>query len=523
MIPINIYALSAIAAYIATAIAKGHGYITIDSSNGPITGHIAPGTDGVIEYLGIPFAKPPTGALRFAPPLRLSGKRPYTAAKYGYDCPFTLPPPIHYPNMTSQAQKILDSFAGGDNMQNEDCLTLNIWARPTERSIKMDKPTIVFFHGGEFTTGSTHTNFYNGRFFADEEDVIIVTVNYRINIFGFPGAPGQAQNLGLRDQRAAVEWLKENIEQFGGSPSKITIAGQSAGGASVDYWAFAYEKDPVVGGMIALSGNVLTFPSTTLAAAGSNWDKAASLVGCADADDTMACMRQVDWKDLKKAAASIAPAHTSSVLRDIQPFYPVPDGKVVFEDYARLTAKGRFAKVPVLLSNGNNEAGFYRVAAYGRGIIPTDEQIASFNLGFFTCPVAIQARARHSYGVPSWAYRYMADWDNTRLHPSSGGYHGSDLHMIFGESGAITGIPATDDQRRLTRLMRRAWFLFSDDPADGLSQLGWPKFATEERSLILIGDGNTPTAKFVDSEPFEAPCSTAIIGGLGTTMPTSSQ
>ena len=78
-----------------------------------------------------------------------------------------------------------------------------------------------------------------------------------MSIFGFPGAPNTRQNLGLLDQRLAVEWVQQNIEGFGGDPSRITIFGQSAGGASVDYYSFAYTKDPIVNGLIEESGNVL--------------------------------------------------------------------------------------------------------------------------------------------------------------------------------------------------------------------------------------------------------------------------
>ncbi|KAI7224348.1 hypothetical protein KC330_g9270, partial [Hortaea werneckii] len=92
------------------------------------------------------------------------------------------------------------------------------------------------------------------------ENVIVVTVNYRLNIFGFPGAPDNVDNLGFRDQRFAGEWVRDNIAAFGGDASKITIFGQSSGGVAVDYWAFAYTEDPIVSGLISHSGNALSFP-----------------------------------------------------------------------------------------------------------------------------------------------------------------------------------------------------------------------------------------------------------------------
>lgn len=320
-----------------------------------------------------------------------------------------------------------------------------------------------------FAIGNTNSPFYNGKYFADAEDIVVVTVNYRTNIFGFLGAPDETQNLGLRDQRAAVEWVRNNIWRFGGNPTKITIAGQSSGGVAVDYWTYAYKKDPIVNGIIAPSGNAFSFPVNSPGVPEKNWNSVVSAVGCSDAADVMACMREVNWEDIKAAAAAIRPASSSSVLRSIPPFYPKPDGEIVFSDYVSLTEAGSFAKVPVFFGHNHNEDGYYRIPAFGNGVTPTDAQVDSFLLESFTCPVSFQAEARRGHGVPSWAYRYLADWDNTRLFPTSGAYHGVDLHMIFGASEDVSGLPASADQKKLTKIMQHAWFLFSNNPTSGLS------------------------------------------------------
>jgi cholinesterase len=345
---------------------------------------------------------------------------------------------------------------------------------------------------------------------------VVITVNYRLNIFGFPGAPGSTQNPGLRDQRAAVEWVRENIKQFGGDPNKITISGQSAGGVSVDYWTYAYEKDPIVNGVIAHSGNAFSFPVNAPGVPEKNWDTVVAAVNCTSASDVLACMREADWQAIKAAAASIKPASSTSVLRSIPAFYPVPDGEIVFSDYVNLTNSGSFAKVPLLLGNNNNEDGYYRIPAYASGIIPTDAQVASFLLESFTCPVSHQARSRRAHGVPAWAYRYMADWNNTRLYPTSGAYHGVDLHMIFGASADVSGLPTTADQRSLTKLMQHAWFLFSSNPSSGLKSIGWPQFDQKTASLIVLGQNNTPKAQFVHPSVFNSPCPNVALAGSGT-------
>ncbi|UNI19405.1 hypothetical protein JDV02_005589 [Purpureocillium takamizusanense] len=494
-------------------------FLTVSTTNGPITGHWAPGScPKVVEYLGIPYAKPPVGALRFAAPQRFVSDTEYEAAAFGNDCPLSPSPPVDYPGLTAQAPRIIASFASGlGSRQGEDCLTLNIWSQPTGRSVRHGKPVLVFFYGGRFTIGNTNSPFYNGKYFAAAQDVIVVTVNYRINIFGFPGGPDEeTQNLGLRDQRTAVEWVRDNIRNFGGNPSKITIAGQSSGGASVDYWTYAYEKDPIVNGIIASSGNAFSFPVNAKNVTEKNWATVVHAVGCNSAANVMACMREVDWEDIKDAAAAVKPGTSSSVLRSIPPFYPTPDNAIVFTDYVNRTRQGRFAKVPTFAGNNNNEAGYYRIPAYAKGIVPTEKQVEQFHLESFTCPVTYQAENRIEHNVPSWIWRYSGDWNNTRLYATSGAYHGSDLHMIFGASADVSGLPATTEQRKLTTVMQKAWFEFSNDPWHGLSdKVGWPQFNPRRKSLVVLGKDDSSMPIFVKPSEFDAPCSTISLGFIG--------
>jgi carboxylesterase type B len=142
----------------ATAVAASVGvttscntrqFLTVSTSNGPVIGHAASNSDCVVEYLGIPFAQPPVGDLRFAPPARLTAKKTYEAAHYGADCPLTPSKPVDYPGFTPQAQRIINYFTtAAGTPQSEDCLTLNIWSKATQNSLKAKKPVLVFFYGG---------------------------------------------------------------------------------------------------------------------------------------------------------------------------------------------------------------------------------------------------------------------------------------------------------------------------------------------------------------------------------------
>lgn len=143
-----------------------------------------------------------------------------------------------------------------------------------------------------WTSGTTDTPFYYGGRFADAEDVIVVTVNSRMNIFGFPGLPGHPPNLGLLDQRLVVEWVKQNIHGFGSDANRITISGQSCGSASVDYWAYAYHSEPIVAGLISHSGTALSFPTNNRRTAAKNRYTVSAQLGCGSSGDVLPCMRK---------------------------------------------------------------------------------------------------------------------------------------------------------------------------------------------------------------------------------------
>lgn len=152
-----------------------------------IVGHRTTDTE-VCEFLGIPYASPPLGQLRFAPPVPLlsttSLNTSFIANQHGYDCPQNTAAYFAYPNATEQYKDVYAAFVNQlNNTQSEDCLTLNIWSKG-DVSLTGQKPVIVFIYGGRFSAGTSHTPFYRGDLLADAEDVVVVTFNFRMNIFG---------------------------------------------------------------------------------------------------------------------------------------------------------------------------------------------------------------------------------------------------------------------------------------------------------------------------------------------------
>ncbi|KAI7580362.1 hypothetical protein KC316_g8994, partial [Hortaea werneckii] len=231
----------------------------VKTSSGYIVGSRAPNATQVSQYLGIPFAYPPVGRRRFAPPEAYKGRDTINATAYGHNCP-------------SQSAAVPDGLEP-PSLAN----LLTFLGQPQSGSKK--KPVLVWIYGGGFNTGGTNNTAYSGQHWADEEDVVFVNFNYRLNIFGFPGAPELEQNVGLLDQRLAIEWVRDNIAAFGGDPKQITIFGESAGAASVDYYNYAYTKDPIIAGSIGESGTATSFGNKLPSTAAKNWFEVAERVG----------------------------------------------------------------------------------------------------------------------------------------------------------------------------------------------------------------------------------------------------
>jgi cholinesterase len=182
-----------------------------------------------------------------------------------------------------------------------------------------------------------------------------------LGILGFLGAPNTRNNLELLDQRLALEWVRDNIEAFGGSPDRITIMGDSAGGSSVDYHSFAWTSDPIVAGYIAQSGTVFS-PETQAppAQSAATWFNVVETLGCGNAssgpDEVLASMRSKDWKKVLDAIPV-----DSGIDAVTGGFSPTVDEIVVFSNYPECAKAGNFTKWPLLIGSNDNEVGLFRV------------------------------------------------------------------------------------------------------------------------------------------------------------------
>ncbi|KAL6703349.1 hypothetical protein ACN47E_009767 [Coniothyrium glycines] len=325
-------------------------------------------------FLGIPYAQPPVGDLRFRTPSGLyntswSGSKP--ATQYSSEC-----------------------YGYGSDQWNypvsEDCLYINI-IRPAGREAEK-LPIAFWIHGGGFYQGGGIDQRYNISFMVQNsvkigKPIIGVNINYRLSAWGFLSGSEEIKesgqmNLGLRDQRLALQWVQENIAAFGGDPEQVTIFGESAGAASVGFHLTAYSgrDDKLFRGAIMQSGNPVSYGALRdpLGYA----DMYNAIIGrtpCVNATSQLACLRQLPVEQLNTAI------NTTSAILNTTAFMPIWDGDFIQKRTSLQLEAGEFVHVPII-SGANSDEGtafsaspvnttddFYTyLTAGGRGGIPAD-------------------------------------------------------------------------------------------------------------------------------------------------------
>ncbi len=301
--------------------------VRTEVANGALEGNYSTRT-GVQSYLGVPFAAPPVGERRWQPPQPAADWDGVRMAKeFG-------PRPVQryiYSDMVFRSPSV-----------SEDCLYLNVWT-PAKKGVEK-LPVLVYFYGGGFSAGSGDEGRYDGEQLA-REGVVVVTPNYRLNVFGFLAHPelsaesgyGGSGNYGLMDQAAAIQWVKDNIAAFGGDPDHITIAGESAGSMSVSAQMVSPLARDLLAGAVGESGSVVNpqRPLTPLAD-GEAWGEAFLK---ASGYRSIAELRNAPTRDIYETLNDGDFGGPPAVL----------DGRFFTEDPALTFREGRQAQVPLLV------------------------------------------------------------------------------------------------------------------------------------------------------------------------------
>jgi cholinesterase len=309
----------------------------------------------------------------------------------------------------------------------------------------------------------------------------------------------------------AVEWVRDNIENFGGDPSKIIIFGESAGSVSVDLYSYAWNSDPIVTGFITESGSVFSWglpnAKETQEAA---WFNVTEKMNCGDSnsdpDTVLSCMRGQNATEIMGAVTS-----RDGIQGVLGVFAPTVDDTVVFSDYSKRTS----ASLPLL--TGNND---YEVGAFVPLLTPVPPSwiLDDIDLQAFTCPSGIRANASVSAGNPTWRYRYFGVFDDISAPEEVGAFHASEIPMIFGLYDPQQPVPSTTGEIDLSDYMQGAWATFAKNPVNGLKTYkdGWPTYDVNTDSLIRLGFNNATGTFAVNPNTYDFDCNLVNVHSLDT-------
>jgi para-nitrobenzyl esterase len=474
------------------------------------TGTIAGKTEGPVRaFLGIPYAAPPVQELRWKPPAPAAKWRGVRkAVSFGARC---------------MQGAIYSDMVFRDPGPSEDCLTLNVWAPAQAATKKL--PVMVWVYGGGFQAGSTSEPRQDGQFLA-RRGVVVVSMNYRLGVFGFLALPElaaqsgrhSAGNYGLLDQTAALAWVHRNIAAFGGDPGNVTIFGESAGASSVS----ALMASPVAEGLfvkaIGESGSAFakaTSPmKTLLQREESDSNFARESLGSASLQD----LRAISAEKVLEAALHKDDAE----LR----FSPSVDGYFLPESVSAIFAAKKENKVSLLAGWNHDEESRGRNAPAN----PTAEELlragaekqfpgktTEFLRLYATASAEEAERSLNDFrgdDPRAWAmwkwlertaaegqkpvYRYRFD----RSLPSAadpgglGAYHSGEIEYVFGALDSKAGIPWTAEDRALSELMQNYWTNFArygDPNGEGLPV--WPAYRAAEDWPVMYLDAVSKAEK----------------------------
>ena len=434
---------------------------------------------GVAMWLGIPYAAPPVGPLRWRPPAPVtpwSGTR--QATRVGAACP-----------------QVVGDVPTGARIGNEDCLHLDVYRAA---GAVADLPVMVFVHGGSFVSGAASD--YDPARLAVDGHVIVVTVDYRLGALGYLALPGLdgpglgGGDFGLQDQQAALRWVQRSIAGFGGDPSRVVLFGESAGGVSVCDDLVSPTAAGLFAGAIDESGPC-TGPDTaspSLATAARAGARFAAAVGCRDPGTAPACLRALPAGRLLSGPAEMP----SGVLP--LPWRPAVGGTTLPAQPAALLAAGRYPAVPVITgSNADDGINFVppqvtSPAAYQLwltsqfatsapsvavrypvpGDAPPSRVIAAaaavITDAGFACPTAVMDHSLAGGPAPAWGYEFA----DRRASPV-GAYHSAELGYLFTSVAGRGHLPPST--AGLAAAMIEAWAGLA---VDGRAPVAWPQVRT---------------------------------------------
>jgi len=482
-------AVTGVAMGLSTAVYADQ--LTVKTEQGKAHGKTI--NDGKVKaFLGLPYAAPPVGDLRWkAPEAPVKWKGDRDATRFGAHC----------------AQgRVFDDMIFQDAGPSEDCLFLNVYA-PADATDKSKLPVMFWIHGGGYSGGASSEPRHNGDYLP-LKGVVLVTINYRLGVFGFLAtsdlakeANGTAGNYGLMDMVSALQWVKSNIKNFGGDPGNVTIFGESAGSFAVSTLMAAAPAQGLFHKVIGESGAAFSdvLPMDDLAAREKKDDDWVATMGV----KSLAELRAVPTD---KILEGVKVRGTTGFSSDI-------DGKLLTEPVPATYAAGKQAHVPLLAGWNRDEGSFLAMhpmtadqyKAYAAGLFKdraaefltlypgdTDAQALRSSIDYgsdafiaFSTWKWLEAQ-RKTGDSPIYRYHLELAAPPSKFHPGSFAFHSDDIEYVFGTLDTRPGSDWRPEDRKLSEEIMGYWtnFAKTGDP-NGAGLPTWPKYDAEG-SLIHL-------------------------------------